>query len=190
MTTGTAGEAPARHRSYGELAVDLILVVGIAAYVLVAQRYPKDGREIPTVVGVVGLVAALVQLVGWFVRPMWSLTHGDPPRRKDIAGGMPESSAPPLSPERTAQLDAEEAAGEDYHPHRDTLIIMGWAVLFLALILVIGYVYGIPLFFLAYFLARRQWILAVGSAVAMFGLTEWVFIQLLTVPLPAGVLFR
>ncbi|MEV6845770.1 tripartite tricarboxylate transporter TctB family protein [Actinoplanes sp. NPDC051411] len=182
MSNGTLSERRPR-RPYGELAVDVILVAGIAVYLIVAQRYPKDGREIPTVVGTVALVAAVIQLIGWFVRPMWSFTHGDPPRRTDIAGGVPESAAPPLSEEQPADAT-------DFHPHRDTLLIMGWAALFLALILVVGYVYGVPLFFLAYFLARRQWRLAIASAIVMFGLTEWVFIQLLTVPLPAGVIFR
>jgi hypothetical protein len=189
MSNGTLPERRAR-RPYGELAVDVILVAGIAVYLIVAQRYPKDGREIPTVVGTVGLVAAVIQLVGWFVRPMWSFTHGDPPQRTDISGGMPESAAPPLSEEQKAEQRAEQAGATDFHPHRDTLLIMGWAALFLALILVVGYVYGVPLFFLAYFLARRQWKLAIASAIVMFGLTEWVFIQLLTIPLPAGVIFR
>jgi hypothetical protein len=59
-TTQSSGTAAGQGRSIGELAVDLVLVGGIGYYLWVAHSYPPDGREIPTVVGVVDLIAAAV----------------------------------------------------------------------------------------------------------------------------------
>jgi hypothetical protein len=184
----TEASKPIRRRSVGELAVDIVLVAGAATYLVVAQKYPADGREIPTVIGTVALIAALVQLVGWFVRPLWGFTHGDPPARTDIPGGIPESAAPPA--EIVEAVDGtDDVDTTPDHRSRATIVIMSWAAGFLAAILLLGYVYGVPLFFLAYFLAHRSWRLAIGSAIVMWALTQFVFIDLLTVPLPAGVLF-
>jgi hypothetical protein len=167
--------------------VDIILVLGIAGYLYVAQGYPPDGRQIPTVIGAVGLIAAVIQLAGWFVPGMWSFTHGHRPAGRAIPGSRPD----PVSTERDA-VATQVTAAEPQHEQgrsresRDTVIIMAWAAFFLAAILVLGYVYGVPLFFVAYFAARRSWKLAAGSAVVMWALTQFVFIDLLAIPLPAG----
>ncbi|HEX7164309.1 MAG TPA: tripartite tricarboxylate transporter TctB family protein [Trebonia sp.] len=188
---GTAGPGtekalaspPARVRSRGELVVDILLVLGIAWYLYVAQSYPPDGRQIPTVVGTVGLIAAVIQLAGWFIPGLWLFTHGDRPAGRAIHGARPDTAAStgghaPTAPDRDAGALSRES--------RDTVVIMAWAAFFLAAILVLGYVYGVPLFFLAYFGARRSWKLAIGSAVAMWALTQLVFIDLLAIPLPGG----
>lgn len=202
---GTAGPGteealaspPARVRSRGELVVDILLVVGIAWYLYVAQSYPPDGRQIPTVVGTVGLIAAVIQLAGWFIPGMWSFTHGDRPASRATPGARPDTvstggHAPdtPAAPDMPTRPDAPAApdrdAGTPSRESRDTVVIMAWAAVFLAAILVLGYVYGVPLFFLAYFGTRRSWKLAIGSGVAMWVLTQFVFVDLLAIPLPGG----
>ena len=91
-----------RTRSKGELVFDIALVLAIGGYLVVAQSYPPIGRQIPTVVGVIALVAAVVQLVGWFVPRLWKFTHGEPaddhlsrsaPRAAtDVARKMPDDA--------------------------------------------------------------------------------------------------
>jgi len=186
-TAGPGTEEPlaspsARVRSRGELVVDILLVLGIAWYLYVAQGYPPDGRQIPTVVGTVGLVAAVIQLVGWFIPRLWSFTHGNRPASRAAPGARPDTA----SAGGHALAAPDRDAGATSRESRDTVVIMAWAAFFLVAILVLGYVYGVPLFFLAYFGARRSWKLAIGSAVVMWALTQFVFIDLLAIPLPGG----
>lgn len=207
----SSARAP-RQRGLGELIVDVLLVVGVAYYLWVAHSYPPDGREIPMVVGTVTLIAAIVQLIGWFVPFMWNLTHGtsatDRSERRStakaavtpVAGqavtdtavataaaettaanaaladpGTPDASAPPTD---TAAARARNA---------DVPIAMAWAAGFVAAILVLGYDIAVPLFFLAYFGVRRQWKLALASAVVMWLVTHFLFETVLGIALPAGI---
>lgn len=189
--------ARSRERPVGELIVDIVIVVGSGLYLWVAQSYPKDGRQIPTVVSVIALGVGLLQLVGWFVPRMWTLTHGSPPAEPTVA----EQPAP--AADRPAETQPAETEPVETQPaeiklaaqpatrqqNRDTAIIIAWAAGFLAAILVLGYQYGVPLFFLAYFGWRRQWKLAAGSAVVMWAVTQFVFIDVLSVHLPASQFF-
>jgi hypothetical protein len=197
-------------KSRGELVFDILLIVGIGAYLVVAQTYPPIGREIPTVVGVVALAAAVLQLIGWFVPGMWSFTHGDATKDHLSPAGPPAGTASDGGPnERAATVDAaavdsatdasvlEEAApgtapleaGAPRSRSRDVPVVMAWAAGFMAAILLIGYVFAVPLFFLTYFCARRAWWLAIGSAVVMGLVTRFLFETLLGIPLPSGILF-
>jgi len=168
----------------GELLFDVLLVIGIAVYLAVARGYPPIGRQVPMVVGVVALVAAVVQLVGYFVPGLWTFTHGSTSTdelRPAGAGGQATSGAP-------GTLAAEEKPVASPHQTRDTSVAVAWAGGFLTAILVIGYVFAVPVFFLAYFGARRSWRLAIVSAVVMGLITRFLFEGLLGIPLPTGLL--
>lgn len=198
-TPHSHGTAGGQRRSTGELVVDLLLVAGIAYYLWIAHSYPPDGREIPTVVGVVALIAAAVQLIGWFVPGMWTFTHGnavDETREHAVAAGV--IPAEPVVGETTAQAAAGATAAEPVdgapapsHDSRtfDVSVSMAWAAGFVAAILVLGYLVSVPLFFLAYFAAARQWKLAIASAVVMGLVTKLLFEVALGIPLPGGLLF-
>lgn len=180
----TPATTPHAHRSKGELVFDVALVVGIGCYLLVARSYPPIGREIPTVVGLVALAAAVVQLIGWFVPGLWKLTHG-------VAGD--ETSGPRAATTPTGNTPPAEGAPSAPAPPEgrttEVAIAMGWAAGFAGGIVLVGYVVAVPLFFLAYFGARRCWRLALVSAVVMGLVTRFLFESLLGIPLPAGVLF-
>lgn len=171
----------------GELLFDVLLVIAIATYLAVARGYPPIGRQVPTVVGVVALVAAVVQLIGYFVPGLWTFTHGGTPTdelRTTTSVGRTGLAAAGV----TAAEESEEAESAPPHQTRDTAVAMAWAGGFLASILAVGYVLAIPLFFLAYFGSRRSWRLAIGSAVAMGLITYFLFQVLLGIPLPTGLL--
>ncbi|HEX5113995.1 MAG TPA: tripartite tricarboxylate transporter TctB family protein [Pseudonocardiaceae bacterium] len=175
-------------RSKGELVFDIVIVLAIGGYLLVAQSYPPIGRQIPTVVGIVALVAAVVQLIGWFVPGMWKFSHGDP-----AADSRRGSSAQRATSEATRQTsvtsEEETAAPEVDGKPIDVPIAMAWAGGFLGAILLVGYVIAVPLFFLVYFGVRRSWVLAVVSAVVMGVVTSVLFEQALDIPLYGGILF-
>jgi hypothetical protein len=184
-------DAPTTHptnaratRSKGELVFDIVIVLAIGGYLLVARSYPPIGRQIPTVVGIVALVAAVVQLIGWFVPGMWKFSHGDP-----AADSARARSGPPATQETSVASDEEPAAqGADGKPV-DVPIAMAWAGGFLGAILLVGYVIAVPLFFLVYFGVRRSWVLAVVSAVVMGVVTGVLFEQVLDIPMYGGILF-
>jgi hypothetical protein len=183
-----------RDRRIGELIVDIAIVVGSAYYVWTAQGYPPAGREIPTVVGTIALVVGALQLVGWFVRPLWTMTHGRPPAETQApaapAAGARSPEKPVATQDSATDVDAATDGGQARRTqNRDTAIVIAWAAGFLVAILVLGYRYGVPLFFLAYFGARKQWKLAIGSAVVMWALTQFVFIDLLGIALPTSQFF-
>ena len=174
--SNTTDSRRAGTRSRGELAFDIALVLAIGGYLIVAQSYPPIGRQIPTVVGVIALVAAVVQLVGWFVPGLWRFTHGEP--KDNLARRAPQ-----------AQGDTDEAEPATGGKPLDVPIAMAWAAGFLGAILLFGYVVAVPLFFLVYFGVRRAWVLAIGSAVVMGLVTSLLFERLLDIPLYTGVLF-
>lgn len=172
----------------GELLFDVLLVIGIAVYLAVARGYPPIGRQVPMVVGVVALVAAVVQLIGYFVPGLWTFTHGSTSKdelRPAGAGGQATSVAPGTL---AAEEETEEKPVVSPHQTRDTSVAVAWAGGFLTAILVIGYVFAVPVFFLAYFGARRSWRLAIVSAVVMGLITRFLFEGLLGIPLPTGLL--
>jgi hypothetical protein len=163
-------------RSKGELVFDVALVLAIGGYLIVAQTYPPIGRQIPTVVGIIALVAAAVQLVGWFVPGMWKFTHGE-----QADDGVARAG-------RTPPGDAQQAPPGDGRPV-DVPVAMAWAAGFLGAILLFGYVVAVPLFFLVYFAVRRSWVLAIASAVVMGLVTSLLFERLLDIPMYGGLLF-
>lgn len=200
MSISVHRPAAERQKSRGELIFDVLLVVGIAGYLVVAHRYPPIGREIPTVVGVVALAAAVLQLIGWFVPGLWKITHGaeagEPERSPgDAAPGAAAVGNPDATATEATGLDTStdatmEQAAEPQTAEKplDVPIAMAWAAGFLGAILVLGYVVAVPLFFLGYFAARRAWWLAIGSAVVMGLITRFLFESLLGIPLPGGFL--
>jgi hypothetical protein len=195
---------PRPARSKGELVFDVLIVLAIGGYLLVAQSYPPIGRQIPTVVGVVALVAAVVQLIGWFVPGMWKFSHGDP-----ADDGLSQKGATAAATEVTRQgPDSTGTTGSSAAPAADSAapadgpadpkadgsplavpIAIGWAAGFLAAILLLGYVVAVPLFFLVYFGVRRSWVLAVVSAVVMGLVTAVLSQEVLGIAMYGGILF-
>jgi hypothetical protein len=181
-------------RSKGELIFDVVIVLAIGGYLLVAQSYPPIGRQIPTVVGIVALVAAVVQLIGWFVPGMWKFSHGDPTEdslsRQSAAQAASEVTRQrSAAQETTGATDDEPAAQRTDGKPMDVPIAMAWAGGFLGAILLLGYVIAVPLFFLVYFGVRRSWVLAIVSAVVMGLVASVLFEQVLDIPMYGGILF-
>jgi hypothetical protein len=172
-------------RSKGELVFDIVLVLAIGGYLVVAQTYPPIGRQIPTVVGIVALVAAVVQLIGWFVPGMWKFSHGDPAPADRSEPRAADENAPTTIAAIRDEPSAPDANGKPV----DVPIAMAWAGGFLGAILLLGYVIAVPLFFLVYFGVRRSWVLAVVSAVVMGVVTSVLFEQVLGIPMYGGILF-
>jgi hypothetical protein len=64
---------------------------------------------------------------------------------------------------------------------------MAWTAGLLLAVYVAGFVVAVPVFFLAYFLTLRAWRTAVASAVVMWAVTQFLFVDALAVPLPHGL---
>jgi hypothetical protein len=186
MTNSNTTDSPRRTgtRSKGELVFDVALVLAIGGYLIVAQTYPPIGRQIPTVVGIIALVAAVVQLIGWFVPGMWKFTHGEQ-RDDSLVRNAPRAATEVTRNRSGGAQPAPETNGRTV----DVPIAMAWAAGFLGAILLFGYVVAVPLFFLVYFGIRRSWVLAIASAVVMGLVTSLLFERLLDIPMYGGLLF-
>lgn len=153
-----------------ELLVDIIWVIGSTCYVAIAQSYPPDGRLIPSIVGGAALVVAIIQLAGNFFPVLRPFTH--------LKKEADTSDAKTEEPTNSRAKDKQQ------------LIAIGWSIGFILAIYLIGFVFAVPLFFLAYFLTQKQrkWKTAIVSAVVMWALTWGLFEQLLSIHFPPGVL--
>jgi membrane protease YdiL (CAAX protease family) len=162
-----------------ELLLDILWVVGSAWYVATAQSYPPDGRLIPTIVGGAALVVAIIQLAGNFFPVLRPFTHLKKEEDAQHSSGDPSHAAKTGESSNTRAKDKQQ------------LIAIGWSIGFILAIYLIGFVFAVPLFFLAYFLTQKQrkWKTAIVSAVVMWALTWGLFEQLLSIHFPAGLLF-
>lgn len=147
-------------RPRGEFLVDLAWVVFAGIYCLVASGYPAGGRLVPLAVGMAALVAALVHFSGNFIPFIGRLTHGG------TEAGQP-----------SAEIDHSQ------------LIAILWAASLLASIFLIGALAAVFLFFIVYFIVNgRRWVLAIVSAVLMTFVTWGLFGQIMSFPLPQGII--
>lgn len=159
----------------GELALDLAIIAGALVYIRVAQHYPADGRQIPTLVGYLALALGAVHLLGHLVPRFWAPTHDSKAAQPVRPGPADAGGEPPTAP---------VSVGDP----RQVMVAMAWALGLLVGLYVVGYVIAMPVFFLAYFGSRRAWRTAVVSAVVMGAVTEGLFVQALAVHLPTGFL--
>ncbi|MHB8632072.1 MAG: tripartite tricarboxylate transporter TctB family protein [Candidatus Limnocylindria bacterium] len=151
-----------------EVVVDIFWVVLSGGYVAIAQTYPPDSRLAPTVAGGTALVVGLVQLLGNLHGGLRRVTHG----------------APASTPERST----ETAAGSS--DDRRQLAAIAFTVGLLVGVYVLGFLVGIPLFILLYFLFlyRRGWRFAVVSSAVVLVFVVLV-VQVLGVHLPNGLIW-
>jgi Tripartite tricarboxylate transporter TctB family len=196
-----------RRRHYGELAVDLAIVVGCVLYIHTAGHYPPQGRRMPTIIGYIGLGLGVLHLIAHVVPQLWAVTHDSRARSAKPRTAVPEqvaarSAAADVAGDAAGDGDAAvaavpggEAAGPapvslkvDHGDGRQVLVAMAWTVGLLVAVYVVGYEVAVPAFFLAYYGAMRAWKTAVISAVAMAVVTMTLFETALAVPLPHGLL--
>lgn len=64
--------------SAGEIAVDLVWVVGTGWYVIAAFHYPSPANLAPLILGGAACLVGIIQLVGAFIPGMRRMTHGEP----------------------------------------------------------------------------------------------------------------
>lgn len=93
-----SGQAPTGSptRSWGELVLDCVWVIGAAGYVAMAQSYPSPAELAPTYLGVGALVVAVIQLVGGFVPYIRRFTIGDTGAAGSARRPAPDRPAVPV----------------------------------------------------------------------------------------------
>jgi len=184
-------------RHAGELLLDLAVVVGSLLYVRAASHYPPQGRQIPNLVGWIAAGIGALHLVAHAVPRLWTLTHGADRAEEaaanaaDTAAAVPEAAGEPVAPPQEAPGAGRRApVALEVSSGRPALVLlaMAWTAGLLLGIYLFGFVVAIPVFFLAYFLTLRAWRTAVASAVVMWVVTQFLFVDALGVPLPHGLL--
>jgi tripartite tricarboxylate transporter TctB family protein len=69
---------------------------------------------------------------------------------------------------------------------RQVMLAIAWVVALLVAVYALGFELAVPVFFLAYFGVMRSWRTAAVSAVVMWAVTKFLFVNALGVPLPHG----
>ena len=71
------------------------------------------------------------------------------------------------------------------------IIMFGWLLGFFLLVWLLGFEYGIPIMVFAYlkFQSKESWLLSITLTVAAFVFFWILFVKLLTLPFPQGLIF-
>jgi hypothetical protein len=146
----------------GRTATSAAMVALFGAMVIAALGFPPEGRLLPWVVGIPGLVLTAAQLV----------VDAAARRRTVPAAGAEEGGAPPAA--------------------RRDVAMFGWLFGFFAALLALGFLIGGPLALGAWlrFAARERWTVALLGAAAGWAVLYGAFERLLDLALFEGFLPR
>jgi hypothetical protein len=152
-----------------EYAPPLVVLAVTLVYLATAYTYSPEARAFPATVAWSSLVLCCLDIVS---------------RTKTPAGQMlVRWFNPAAAPEKTGAHSA-------YTPSKE-LIAMGWVVVFVAMMMLIGILPAVPLFVLASILVRgrKAWWFALIVAAAVTLAIWFVFEQVLMLELYRGLLF-
>lgn len=164
-----------RPRSYFEVVVDLVWVIGTAIYWFTALGYPSISRTVPILVSSAAFLLGLLQLLSNFVVKLQRFAHGRKKgERSTGTGGL---------------VVANVVTGNRQEYRREIGIII-WTIALLVGIWLVGMLVAIPLGILIYFfvLDRGSWRRALISGAIMYLMIYFVFIRLLSTQVPHGII--
>jgi hypothetical protein len=149
-----------------QLFFSLVWLVFFIVWVYLAKDWRLQARLYPWAIGIPMVILAIVQVI------------------LDLKGiQRKETDAAPVDFRFSQGTDPKVA-------RRRTLNIFGWILGFFAAIYFLGFVISIPLLVFTYlkFQSRESWALSVGLTVGAFLIFYSLFVRLLTLPFPEGVL--
>lgn len=165
---------------YWETMLFLLLLLYTVLLLVDAQTYTPSGRLFPVLIGSLLVVLTIAKIV--------LLLFAD---RFELGGaGLFERFAEDLLAQESEGEDAgSDAAGRTWHRYRREFEMIGWVFILLVLLLLLGFQLTIFVFLPAFvYRYERSWKRAIGATVITWLGTYLIFIRLLTVPLPGGLL--
>lgn len=168
-----------------DLAFTLLLLGFTALVVGMTFQYNEQTQLAPLVVGVPTLLMLLglltVQVSTRAARMVDGLTTSDVLGVEEQVKGVKSES------EETASV---ETSGRAYQSRLDALTVSGWVLLLFVLLLLIGFIAGIPVYLLLVYRVRADlsWVRAVGYTTAIWVFIVIIFVYVLNTPLYPGIL--
>lgn len=163
-----------------------LLLLGFTALVVgMTFQYNEQTQLAPLVVGVPTLLMLLglltVQVSTRAARMVDGLTTSDVLGVEEQVEGVKSES------EETASV---ETSGRAYQSRLDALTVSGWVLLLFVLLLLIGFIAGIPVYLLLVYRVRADlsWVRAVGYTTAIWVFIVIIFLYVLNTPLYPGIL--
>ncbi len=148
----------------GKVLMSLVMLAIFVAMVAIAATYPPDTRFLPFVIGIPGIVLALIQVASELIDAR--RTAGAPPAAKP-------------GPDASLHEKAEVAAQGVYEPPpeaRREIVLLAYLVGLAAAVLMLGFWLAVPLFVIAFlrFHERETWTLTLTLTA-----TAWVVLYLM-----------
>ena len=145
-------------------------LVFFCVFVYQAQEWRLQARLYPWAIGIPMVVLAIIQVIldlrGY--------------KAKEPSDGAPPT---PMDFQFTKEIDPETAK-------KRAIIMFGWLLGFFALIYLVGFSIAIPLMMFCYlkFQGGEPWVLSISLTVIAWFFFYGLFVKLLTLPFPEGVL--
>jgi hypothetical protein len=164
------GEARKEHplKLRGPALFSLCALIFFIVFVYHAQDWRLQARLYPWAIGIPMLILAFVQVI------------------LDLKGykAKETSDGAPVDFQFTQTIDPVTA-------RKRALTMFGWLLGFFVLIWLLGFEYGIPLMVFGYlkFQSKESWLLSITLTVAAFMFFWILFVKLLTLPFPQGLIF-
>jgi len=144
--------------------------VFFCVFVYLAQDWRMQARLYPWAVGIPMVVFALIQVILDL---------------KGVKAKQPGDGAPatPMDFQFTKDIDPETAK-------KRAIIMFSWLLGFFALIWLLGFPIAIPLMMFAYFKFQggESWVLSITLTVVAWFFFYFLFVKLLTLPFPEGLI--
>lgn len=163
-----------------------LLLLGFTALVVgMTFQYNEQTQLAPLVVGVPTLLMLLglltVQVSTRAARMVDGLTTSDVLGVEEQVEGVKSES------EETASV---KTSGRAYQSRLDALTVSAWVLLLFVLLLLIGFIAGIPVYLLLVYRVRADlsWVRAVGYTTAIWVFIVIIFLYVLNTPLYPGIL--
>lgn len=146
-----------------------VFLVILAVLVIMAMGYNRKARTMPLVVGIPGLVLAAVHILRETVsRPQ--LTEG-----KEVIAEKAEDSI----------------EGRNVEENKKIFAAIGWMVLLVGMIWLIGFIIALPLYTFVFMKSRKEnWLTSIIVASVGVGVIYFLFMMGLELTLYKGLLFE
>ena len=145
-------------------------LIFFCVFVYLAQEWRLQARLYPWAIGIPMLILAIIQVVL---------------DAKGVKARQPEDGAPPtpMDFQFTKDIDPETAK-------KRTIIMFLWLICFFGLIYLVGFSIAIPLMMFVYFKFQggESWALSISLTIIAWFSFYFLFVKLLTLPFPEGVL--
>jgi predicted cobalt transporter CbtA len=157
-----------KEKKWGKFILALFFLVIFVVLTLISLTYSHKARRLPLIVAIPGIALSAVQVLK---------------ERKLLQATKKVESV--------ETHDSETPATEAPHAKKKLLVMIGWMVLLVGMIWIIGFLLTIPIYTILYMRSMKEsWRLSILFAAAGFAILYFLFVVGLNMELYPGLLFQ